>query len=165
MNLNHVFVAAIAVAGVQQVAVAQMPSQVSMCITTAIGPCGGLCQPFDCAPNYTLVSSNEDMHFDVAGTPNTPYVLFVGIAVPGCVRLPGIEGALAAWTPAATFHIGVFGSSNEPGLACFAATDRYTMKVPVVIPGVDLRYQMLGVNRWDSGPAIGFSRPIEVRTR
>ena len=165
MNLSHVLVAALAVAGVQQVAVGQM-NQVSMCVTTAIGTCGSLCQPFDCTPNYTLVSSHEQMRFEVAGAPYTPYVLFVGIAVPGCLPVPGIEGAMATWTPASAFWIGEFTDKGlRSDLPCQPGTDVVFLTMPVVPVGLDVRYQLLGLNNMNGDPILTFSRPTEVRTR
>ena len=138
----------------------------SLCVTTEIGTCGTLCEPFDCAPNYTLVSSFERMRFDVAGAPDTPYVLFVGRAVPGCLTVPGIAGQMATWTPASAFWIGEFKDENyRSDLPCRPGTDTHFLKLPVVPPGIDMRFQVLGINADGATPVMAFSRPTEVRTR
>ncbi|MCR9244707.1 MAG: hypothetical protein NXI31_06730 [bacterium] len=158
--------AAAALTAPQQALVAQAPNQVSMCVTTAIGTCGTFCEPFDCQPHYTLVSSHEDIVFDVAGAPDSPYVLFVGVAVPGCLTIPGVAGQMATWTPAATVAINMLPATGyQPNLPCQPWTSSYTVHVPAVPPGVDIRFQVLGVNTVNNSPELTFSRPTEVRTR
>ena len=142
-------------------------SEVSMCVTTAIGTCGDFCQPFECTPNYTLVSSFENMRVDVAGAPGTAYVLFYGMAVPGCLPVPGVEGAMATWTPAAVVALGAFEDvEHRPDLPCLPATRTLTISVPAVRPGIDVRFQLLGMNaNLRARPQLSFSRATEVRTR
>lgn len=142
-------------------------SQVSMCVTTAIGTCGTFCEPFQCSPNYTLVSSFENMIFDVAGAPGSFYVLFAGVAVPGCLPVPGVAGEMATWWPAAAIHFGVFtDESHRSDLVCQPAVDQLRYGVPLVPPGVDVRFQLLGMNDYAvAQPMLTFSRATEVRTR
>lgn len=165
MKLGHLFVTALAATGLQQAVVGQMANQVSMCVTTGIGTCGNLCEPFACTPNYTLASSSELVRFDVAGAPMMPYVLFAGIAVPGCLPVPGIEGMMATWTPAAVIKIGSFGPDQHVSMACLPATDAYTMAFPTVPPGIDIRFQLLGVNAYAGAPRLSLSRATEIRAR
>ena len=159
MKSTSMLTTALAVLSLHAVALAQVDqpqqfpsiqaarSEVSMCVTTAIGTCGSFCQPFECTPNYTFVSSNENMVFDVAGAPGTSYVLFYGMAVPGCLPVPGVEGAMATWTPASVVAIGAFQDVEErPDLPCKPATQTLVLTVPAVRPGIDVRFQLLGLN-------------------
>ena len=168
MNVHHLFAAILAGAGVTTILPAQDTeyNQVSMCVTTAIGTCGNFCQPADCEPNYTLVSSYENMVVDVAGAPESSYVLFVGLAAPGCLQVPGIQGQLSTWTVAAPLVFGSFDGTIQYDLPCEPAVDAHIVSFPAVPPGVDLRFQLLGINEYGtSQPMLTFSRPVEVRTR
>jgi hypothetical protein len=173
MKLFPLTVALLATAGVTQLATAQdvpntTPSNnVSLCVTTEIGSCGTLCEPFQCAPTYTLVSSFETMRFDITTSVDSFYVLVAGLAVPGCLPIPGISGELGLWTPAMTVEFGLTNESDRDfDLICQPAHVQTTLDVPFVQPGYDMRFQVLGVNNWPPNDLpITFSRPVEVRTR
>ncbi|MCA8976336.1 MAG: hypothetical protein KDC98_16575 [Planctomycetes bacterium] len=170
MKVRHLLVAILAGTALQQAATSQNGndfSQVSMCVTTAIGTCGNFCQPFECQPNYTLVSSYERMIVDVSTAPMTSYVLFVGYAAPGCLQVPGIEGMLATWTLAAPIAMGsMIDAHYRPDLPCQPAATQHVVSFPLVPAGVDLRFQVLGTDRLAFGSdRLVFSRPVEVRTR
>lgn len=168
MKVKRLFLATLAGAGVSLALPAQGSqfNQVSMCVTTAIGTCGNFCQPAECDPNYTLVSSHENMVVDVAGAPESSYVLFFGVAAPGCLQVPGVAGQLATWRMAAPLAFGSFDSSNlRPGLICQPAADTHIVSFPAIPAGIDLRFQMLGINEYNTQPTLTFSRPVEVRTR
>jgi hypothetical protein len=136
-------------------------SMVSLCVTTAIGTCGEPCEMFKCTPHYTLVSGGETMTFEVGGAEGAPFVLFGGMAVPGCMSIPGIAGQLAAWAPTVL----QIGYCKEPGIdVCGNARTVIAYPVPPVPPGVDIRFQVLGMNTY-MVPGLTFSRPTEVRTR
>lgn len=170
MKLNHLLVAVLAGTGLQQVAVAQVGYQTSMCVTTQIGTCGDFCQFFNCQPNYTLVSSHEDMVFDIAGAPGSHYVLFYGVAVPGCLTVPTIAGQLATWVPTAAITMGWLNVTDRRfDLECQPTTTTFVQHIPAVPPGVDLRFQLLGLNEIGTTNGemmeLSFSRPTEVRTR
>ena len=170
MKVRHLVVAILAGAGVHETAISQNGidyNQVSMCVTTAIGTCGNFCQPFDCQPTYTLVSSYENMIVDIAGAPLTSYVLFYGMAAPGCMPIPGIEGALATWNFAIPLTMGTFYDIHlRPDLPCQPAATSHVVSIPEVPAGIDLRFQTLGTDFFVTGdPRLSFSRPVEVRTR
>ena len=172
MRFRHLLIATLASAGVTHTVVAQEArvapwNHVSLCVTTAIGRCGTLCEPFACQPNFTLVSSHETMVFDVAAAPGTFYLLFVGVAVPGCMPIPGIAGALATWTPTQTLRLGVLTELQQRfDLPCTPGHAQFTHSIPAVAPGYDVRYQLLGMNQFAmTAPVLSFSRPTEVRTR
>ena len=167
MKVTHLLAVAVAGAGLSVATPSQSPyCQVSMCVTTAIGTCGNFCQPADCQPNYTLVSSYENMLVDVAGAPDSAYVLFVGYAAPGCLAVPNIGGQLATWTVAAPITIGSFEDKDlRDDLPCSPAAKQHVVSIPNVPPGIDMRFQLLGMDNYAKVPTLSFSRPVEVRTR
>jgi hypothetical protein len=173
MSPNFLLTTMLAAVGLAVPATAQLQassasySQVSLCITTEIGPCGVLCEPFQCTPSYTLVSSYENMCLDITGAVNSFFAVVAGDAVPGCLSLPGIEGGLSLWTPAMTLHFGFFAPENlDPDLPCGAAHVQRIMAVPFMPPGYDCRFQVLSMNSYlRDEPNLALSRPIEVRTR
>jgi hypothetical protein len=172
MQLKHILSAAtLAAAGLGSLGFAQSASfapwnHVSLCVTTSIGACGLLCEPFSCVPNYTLVSSNEKMHVDVAGAPGTFYALVGGIPVWTCLAIPGIEGALAVWQPQTIAFGLLYDFQQRPDLPCGPSQVRLTLDTPMLEPGYDFRLQLLGMNGYArEWPELSFSRPVEVRTR
>lgn len=174
MRFHDGLLPALLILGVARVAVGQanappaLPgSQVSMCVTTQIGTCGNPCEPFQCMPNFTFVSSYETMAFAMHGAPGSPYVLFAGAAVPGCLTIPGIDGQLGLWTPASAVTMGVVIDDNfEPDLFCMPCSDTFYLEVPRIEPGFAFRFQLLGINEYGTeGPVLSFSRATEVHTR
>lgn len=168
MRASHLLVAACAGAVATGFGVAQSDltfNQVSLCITTAIGPCGTLCEAFQCTPGFTMVSSNEAMRFDITSAPDTFYAVFSGIAS-GCTWIPGIQGKLSTWQPYMPIVFGRMEAAADPTLPCPASLAQFWVKLPALLPGYDLRFQVLGMDGiGHPEPLLAFSRAVEVRTR
>lgn len=174
MRLHHIALLLLASTAVAQTKIypplpCDIPnSQVSLCVTAAIGSCGYFCQPFDCVPNYTLVSRGERVRFDIGGSRAQPYVLFSGSAVPGCAPVAGIEGALGLWADIFTVAIGLIYDLPPPGgSTCETGTAVFFADLPASMPmGTDFRFQVLGINTYcRSAPTQAFSRATELRSR
>jgi hypothetical protein len=139
--------------------------QASLCVTTAIGTCGSICEPFQCLPNATLASPGEVLRFDIAGGAKQPWLLFTGSSVVGCQPISGIGGELGLWAPITTIMVGTLGGVGPN--SCFAAEGYWKMELPLGMPlGMVIRFQVLTVNAaYGYAGALEFSRAVEMRLR